>query len=114
MTFGYPGYQGVFYDANCLSMCCIVMATSALLLAYASFTQGHRKAALAYFLLGVLAAFTLLLTLSRSGLLAFVGVVVILTGAIIAGTAKHPGAPAGAAGGVHRAGGHRGRAHHDG
>ncbi len=90
VTFGYPGYQGVFYDANCLSMCCIVMATSALLLAYASFTQGHRKAALAYFLLGVLAAFTLLLTLSRSGLLAFVGVVVILTGAIIAGTAKHP------------------------
>ncbi len=90
VTWGYPGYKGVFYDANCMSMCCIVMATSAFLLAYASFTQRHRKAALAYLLLGILAAGTLLLTLSRSGLLAFVGVAVILTGALIAGTARHP------------------------
>lgn len=90
VTWGYPGYKGVFYDANCMSMCCIVMATSAFLLAYASFTQRHRKAALAYLLLGILAAGTLLLTLSRSGLLAFVGVAVILTGVLIAGTARHP------------------------
>ena len=34
LSFAYPGYKGVFYDANCLSMCCIVMATAALLLAY--------------------------------------------------------------------------------
>ena len=33
LTLAYPGYKGVFYDANCLSMCCIVMATAALLLA---------------------------------------------------------------------------------
>ena len=33
LSFAYPGYKGVFYDANCLSMCCIVMATAALLLA---------------------------------------------------------------------------------
>ena len=32
LSFAYPGYKGVFYDANCLSMCCIVMATAALLL----------------------------------------------------------------------------------
>lgn len=91
LTLAYPGYKGVFYDANCLSMCCIVMATAALLLAYASFTQGRKKAALIDLLLGAWAAFTLLATLSRSGLLAFAGVMVILVAAIIAGTAKHPG-----------------------
>lgn len=90
LSFAYPGYKGVFYDANCLSMCCIVMATAALLLAYASFTEKKRKAALAYLLLGVWAAVTLLATLSRSGLLAFAGVAAILVAAIIAGTAKHP------------------------
>ena len=91
VTIGYPGYKGVFYDANCLSMCCIVMTTAALVLAYASFCQKHVKAAVAYGLCAALGAVTLLLTLSRSGLLAFAGVVVILAVAIIAGTAKHPG-----------------------
>ena len=90
LSFAYPGYKGVFYDANCLSMCCIVMATAALLLAYASFTEKKRKAALAYLLLGVWAAVMLLATLSRSGLLAFAGVAAILVAAIIAGTAKRP------------------------
>ena len=71
-------------------MCCIVMATAALLLAYASFMEKRMKAAAAYLLLGVWAAATLLATLSRSGLLAFAGVMVILVSAIIAGTAKHP------------------------
>ena len=71
-------------------MCCIVMATAALLLAYASFVEKRMKAAAAYLLLGVWAAATLLATLSRSGLLAFAGVMVILVSAIIAGTAKHP------------------------
>ena len=91
VTIGYPGYKGVFYDANCLSMCCIVMTTAALVLSYASFCQKHVKAAVAYGLCAALGAVTLLLTLSRSGLLAFAGVVVILAVAIIAGTAKHPG-----------------------
>lgn len=90
-TLGYPGYMGIFYDANCLSMCCIVMTTAALLLAYASFTKKKVKAAIAYGLCAALGALTLLLTLSRSGLLAFAGVVVILAVAIIAGTARHPG-----------------------
>lgn len=91
LTLHYPGYKGVFYDANGLSMCCIVMTTSALLLAYASFREKHRKAAIAYAAVGAWGAFTILATLSRSGLLAFAGVLVILTAAIIAGTAKHPG-----------------------
>ena len=91
VTLGYPGYRGVFYDANCLSMCCIVMATAAMLLAYASFKENRKKAAAAYGACALLAAVTLALTLSRSGLLALGGVVVILTAAIIAGTAKHPG-----------------------
>ena len=63
------------------------LATAALLLAYASFTEKKRKAALAYLLLGVWAAVMLLATLSRSGLLAFAGVAAILVAAIIAGTA---------------------------
>ena len=90
VTVGYPGYKGVFYDANCLSMCCIVMTASALLLAYASYVHRKFKAMAAYALCALVGAVTLVLTLSRSGLLALVGVVVILTAAIIAGTAKHP------------------------
>ena len=90
VTLGYPGYKGVFYDANCLSMCCIVMTASALVLAYASFVQKKRGAVIAYALCALLGAVTLALTLSRSGLLALAGVVVILAVAIIAGTARHP------------------------
>ena len=90
LSFAYPGYTGVFYDANCLSMCCIVMTTSAMVLAYASFVQKHIRAMAAYLACAALGAVTLLATLSRSGLLAFAGVTVILAAAIIAGTAKHP------------------------
>ena len=90
VTVGYPGYRGIFYDANCMSMACIVMTTSALVLAYASFSQRKTKAAVAYGAVALLGAATLALTLSRSGLLAFAGVLVILTAAIIVGKAKHP------------------------
>ena len=90
VTFGYPGYCGVFYDANCLSMSCIVMTTAALVLAYASFVKRSRGATVGYALVAALGAVTLALTLSRSGLLALAGVIAVLTGAIIAGTAKHP------------------------
>lgn len=91
LSFAYPGYRGVFYDANCLSMCCIVMTTAALLLAYASFVERRTKSVIAYGVAAALGAVTLVATLSRSGLLAFAGVLVLLTGAIIAGMAKHPG-----------------------
>ena len=91
VTLGYPGYKGVFYDANCLSMCCIVMTASALLLTYASAKEKKVKSAVAYGACAALAAVTLVLSLSRSGLLALVGVVAILTVAIIAGSAKNPG-----------------------
>ncbi|MBQ2990754.1 MAG: O-antigen ligase family protein [Clostridia bacterium] len=91
VTIGYPGYRGVFYDANCMSMCCIVMAAASMVLCYASFVQKKKKAAAAYGLCAALAAVTLALTLSRSGLLALVGVIGILTVAVIAGTAKKPG-----------------------
>lgn len=91
VTIGYPGYKGVFYDANCLSMCCIVMAAAAMLLAYASAREKHMKAAVAYGVCALMAAVTIVLSLSRSGLLALAGVVTILTAAIIAGTAKRPG-----------------------
>ena len=91
VTLGYPGYKGVFYDANCLSMACIIMATAAALLAYASFTEKKMKSAAAYGACAVLAAVSLALSLSRSGLLALVGVAAILVVALIAGTAKRPG-----------------------
>ncbi len=90
VTFGYPGYKGVFYDANCLSMSCIVMATAASVLSYASFTKKRVKSAVAYGACALLAAGTLVLTLSRSGLLALAGVACVLAVALIAGTAKHP------------------------
>ena len=91
VTIGYPGYKGVFYDANCLSMSCIIMATAAALLAYASFTEKKMKSSAAYGVCALLAAATLALTLSRSGLLALAGVVTILTLTMIVGTAKRPG-----------------------
>ena len=91
VTIGYPGYKGVFYDANCLSMSCIIMAAAAMLLAYASFTEKKMKSAAAYGVCAALAAVTLLLTLSRSGLLALAGVAAVLVVALIAGNAKKPG-----------------------
>ena len=91
VTIGYPGYKGVFYDANCLSMSCIIMATAAALLAYASFTEKKMKSAAAYGACALLAAVSLALTLSRSGLLALAGVAAILVVALIAGNAKKPG-----------------------
>ena len=84
LTIGYPGYKGVFYDANCLSMCCIVMAAAALVLAYASFKEKKKGAVIGYGACALLAAASLVLSLSRSGLLALVGVVAILTVAVIA------------------------------
>ena len=90
LVIGYPGYMGVFYDANCMAMCAIVLTTSALVLAYATFVKKQFKASIAYGACAVLGAAMLLLTLSRSALVAFVGVAVILAVAIIAGTAKHP------------------------
>jgi len=91
VVIGYPGYKGVFYDANCLSMCCIVMTAAAMLLSYASFRENKKKSAIAYGACALLSAVSLVLSLSRSGLLALVGVVAILTVAIIAGSAKKPG-----------------------
>lgn len=91
VTFGYPGYKGVFYDANCLSMACVVMATAAAMLCYAAATKKRVKSAVGYGVCALLAAGTLVLTLSRSGLLALCGVMTVLAAALIAGTAKHPG-----------------------
>lgn len=92
VTLGYPGYRGIFYDANCLSMSCIVMTTASLVLAYASWVRGARRAAVGYGALSLLGALTLALTLSRSGLAALLGVLLILSVALIAGTARHPAA----------------------
>jgi len=91
LTLGYPGYKGVFYNQNGMAMSCIVMTTSALVLTYASFVQKKKKPLIGYGVCAALGTVTLALTLTRSSLLAFVGVVVILSLAIIAGTAKRPG-----------------------
>ena len=90
LNFAYPGYRGVFYDANTLAMCCIVAAAAAFLLAYACLREGKRAGGVLCLLAGGGAAVTLLCTLSRSGLLAFLGVAFILGGTIAAGTAKKP------------------------
>ncbi|MBQ7486253.1 MAG: O-antigen ligase family protein [Clostridia bacterium] len=88
--YGYPGYLGIFYDANCLAMCCIVMSAAAFLLAYADFCEKHYLRMALCILAGIWAAVTLVLSMSRACLLAFGGVAVILTASIVAGTAKHP------------------------
>ena len=91
LVIGYPGYQGVFYDANCMAMCAIVMTASAMVLTYASAKEKKRGAAIAYGVCAVLGAAMTLLTLARSAMVALAGVAVILTAAIIAGNAKRPG-----------------------
>ena len=90
LVIGYPGYAGVFYDANGLGMCCIVMSTSALLLTYIRARQGRIRAAVLYGAAGVIAAATMLLTLSRSALAAYILVVFVLAVALIAGTVRRP------------------------
>ncbi|MBR5289026.1 MAG: O-antigen ligase family protein [Clostridia bacterium] len=90
VTFGYPGYKGVFYDANTLSMSCIVMTTAASVLCYASAVKKRFASAAGYGACALLAAVMIVLTLSRSGLLALAGVMTVLAIALIAGTAKHP------------------------
>lgn len=89
-TLSYPGYKGIFYNTNCLSMCCIVMTAAALVLAYAGFVRKARRAAVFYLLVALLGAVTIALTLSRSGLLALLGVACVLFVALIVGRAKHP------------------------
>ena len=91
MTFGYPGYRGVFYDANTLSMCCIVAATSAFLLCYGAFRENRRRAAVLALLCGIGASVTIVFTMARSGLLVLAGVAFILTASITAGSVKKPG-----------------------
>ncbi|MBQ8093742.1 MAG: O-antigen ligase family protein [Clostridia bacterium] len=88
--YGYPGYLGIFYDANCLAMCCIVMAAAAFLLAYVDFCEHHPVRMVLCIAAGCWAAITLVLSMSRACLLAFGGVAVILTASIVAGTSKHP------------------------
>lgn len=90
LVIGYPGYSGVFFDANGLGMCCIVMSTSALLLTYIRYRQGKRGVAAIYGVAGVIAAATMLLTLSRSALAAYILVIFVLAGALIVGTVKRP------------------------
>lgn len=90
LVIGYPGYSGVFYDANGLGMCCIVMSTSALLLTYIRIREKKRAAAIAYAIAGVVGAATMLLTLSRSALASYILVILVLAGALIAGSVKRP------------------------
>ena len=90
LTFGYPGYRGVFYDANTLSMCCIIAATAAFLLSYTCLREEKKSRAFLCLLGGAGATATLVCTMSRSGLLAFLGVAFIMIGSIAAGTVRRP------------------------
>ena len=90
LRFGYPGYRGIFYDANPLAMACIVAATSGFLLAYAAFRERRRGSGVVCLLCGISASVTLLATMSRSGLLAFAGVAFLLIASIAAGSVRHP------------------------
>lgn len=90
LTFGYPGYYGVFYNANGLAMCCIVMSVSALLLAQTAVQERARARAVFYGAMAVLSGATLALTLSRSALLSYIGALVIVVPAMLLRTARRP------------------------
>ena len=90
LSYGYPGYMGIFYDSNCLAMCCVVMACAAFLLAFADFKEGKKAGCILSLLCGIWAVLFLFLSMSRACMLAFAGAAVILVATIVAGTAKHP------------------------
>ena len=69
LVLGYPGYYGVFYNANGLAMCCIVMSVSALLLTQTAWLEKKKGQAVFYGAVTAVGSATLLLTLSRSALL---------------------------------------------
>lgn len=90
LVIGYPGYYGVFYNANGLAMCCIVLFAAAMLLTYARVREGKKRSAVLYGLIALVASATLVLTLSRSALASYILVLVVLAGALIVGTVRRP------------------------
>lgn len=89
LVLGYPGYYGVFYNANGLAMCSIVFSTCALLLCQARVIQKRYKLALVYGLAFLLGSATLMLTLSRAAWAAYLGVLVVVLGTIALTRSKH-------------------------
>lgn len=89
LVIGYPGYYGVFYNANGLAMCCTVFSASALVLCYARLSQGKRGLGVLYAVLGLIGSATLVLTLSRSALASYMLVLTVLAAALIMGHAKN-------------------------
>ncbi len=90
LIWGYPGYRGVFYDANTLSMCCIASATSAALLSYVDFCEKKLSAGILCLGCCIGGTVTLVFTMSRSGLLAFAIVIIVLSGSLLAGRPYKP------------------------
>lgn len=91
LVLGYPGYYGVFYNANGLAMCCIVMSVSALLLTQTAWLERKKGQAAFYGAVTAVGSVTLLLTLSRSALLSYIGVLAIVVPAMLLRTARRPG-----------------------
>lgn len=89
IVWGYPGYYGVFYNANGLAMCSMVLAVCSLLLCQARWFEGKKKAALAYGLVFLLASVTIFLTWSRSAWVTYLGVLFVMVMAYAVYQAKH-------------------------
>ncbi|MDR3051355.1 MAG: O-antigen ligase family protein [Oscillospiraceae bacterium] len=83
LVFGYPGWYGVFYNANGLAMCANMFTACASLLCYAAWQQGHKRAAIGYGALFLVGSLTVALTLSRSAWVAYAGAMLLLLGCIL-------------------------------
>ena len=84
------GYSGVFFNPNGLAMCSALMSVCALLLCYADWQQGRRKLAAMYGAASLAGALALLLSASRSGAVAYLGVMLVLAGCVLLRRARRP------------------------
>ncbi len=91
LVFGYPGWSGVFYNANGLAMCCNVMTACAMLLCYASWRKRKLPAVALYGVIFLLGSFAIALTMSRSAWVAYAAAMLVLLGGILMGRTKHVG-----------------------
>ena len=90
IVWGYPGYRGVFYNANGLAMCSDMLSVCALLLAYADWQRGRKRQTAVHLAISLLGAVTVGLTLSRSAWVTYLGVLLVLLGCIFMRRTRYP------------------------
>ncbi len=87
VIIGYPGFSGIFYNANGLAMCATILSVCALLLAYVAW-QGKRKIRMVlYGAICCIGLVTVALTISRTAWLTCVAVMGVLVACL---SLRHP------------------------